>query len=140
MATRESTRTPIEAWSQPTLWGHASRVPGRGWRGGAFPAHLDPPSGEAVGAQAGMDVPSCLLGLRRFRQSLRHKHLAFLPVRDGFQVAPNSAPDKRCASLRGSPSAVPVAIGLVGRVLGRVTVFSRYSADVGLSIGNWGAY
>ena len=27
--------------SQPTLWGHASRVPGRGWRGGCAP--FDPP-------------------------------------------------------------------------------------------------
>ena len=56
MATRESTRTPIEAWSQPTLWGHASRGSPAGAGGGAFPAPLDPPSGEAVGAQAGMDT------------------------------------------------------------------------------------
>ena len=27
--------------SQPTLWGHASRVPGRGWRGACAP--YDPP-------------------------------------------------------------------------------------------------
>ena len=25
--------TPLAVMSQPTLWGHASRVPGRGWRG-----------------------------------------------------------------------------------------------------------
>ena len=25
--------TPLRSGSQPTLWGHASRVPGRGWRG-----------------------------------------------------------------------------------------------------------
>ena len=28
-----SCRTPLRCVSQPTLWGHASRVPGRGWRG-----------------------------------------------------------------------------------------------------------
>ena len=36
--------------------------------------------------------------------------------------------------------AVPVAVGLVGWVLGRVGVFSRYRADIGLSIGNRGSY
>ena len=67
-----------------------------------------------------------------------------VPARSGrFPSCPQFLPPIRCASLRGSPSAVPVAIGPVGRVvgwLGRVTVFSRYSADVGLSIGNRGAY
>ena len=32
--------------SQPTLWGHASRVPGRGWRGGCAPS--DPPNGNGT--------------------------------------------------------------------------------------------
>ena len=49
MATRESTRTPIEAWSQPTLWGHASRVPGRGWRGGRSPPPSTPLRGRRLG-------------------------------------------------------------------------------------------
>ena len=32
--------------SQPTLWGHASRVPGRGWRGAVPP--LTPPNGNGT--------------------------------------------------------------------------------------------
>ena len=30
--------TPLGVMSQPTLWGHASRVPGRGWRGAVPPS------------------------------------------------------------------------------------------------------
>ena len=44
---------------------------------------------------------------RRYRKSLRHKHLAFLPVRDGFQVAPDSAPI-RVASLHWSGRTGPL--------------------------------
>ena len=29
----ETAHDPLAVMSQPTLWGHASRVPGRGWRG-----------------------------------------------------------------------------------------------------------
>ena len=32
---------PLPVMSQPTLWGHASRVPGRGWRG-AVPPSIPP--------------------------------------------------------------------------------------------------
>ena len=35
-------RTPLRRESQPTLWGHASRVPGRSWRGAVPP--LTPPT------------------------------------------------------------------------------------------------
>ena len=35
----------LEVMSQPTLWGHASRVPGRGWRGAVPP--LTPPTATA---------------------------------------------------------------------------------------------
>ncbi len=38
-------RLPV--MSQPTLWGHASRVPGRGWRGVA-PPPFDPPGRPAL--------------------------------------------------------------------------------------------
>ena len=36
---------PLAVMSQPTLWGHASRVPGRGWRGAVPP--LTPPTATA---------------------------------------------------------------------------------------------
>ena len=34
---RELAPDPLSVGSQPTLWGHASRVPGRGWRGWLHP-------------------------------------------------------------------------------------------------------
>ena len=33
---------PLRVLSQPTLWGHASRVPGRGWRGVLRPPSIPP--------------------------------------------------------------------------------------------------
>ena len=75
-----------------------SRYPGRGWRGGAFPrSPLDPP------ACNGHSVPAYLFGPRRSRSIVAAQPFAFLTVRDGFGVAPNSAPDK----VRVSPWLAP---------------------------------
>ena len=40
--------------SQPTLWGHAPRVPGRGWRGACAPS--DPPQRQRHIMGSGRDV------------------------------------------------------------------------------------
>ena len=40
--------------SQPTLWSHASRAPGKGWRGACAPS--DPPNGNGTSWAAGRDV------------------------------------------------------------------------------------
>ena len=40
-------RSTLRCKSQPTLWGHASRIPGRGWRGAVPP--LTPPGGPRSG-------------------------------------------------------------------------------------------
>ena len=42
---RRRTSSPLARESQLTLWGHASRVPGRGWRGAVPP--LTPPTATA---------------------------------------------------------------------------------------------
>ena len=41
----EPAHDPLAVMSEPTLWGHASRVPGRGWRGAVPP--LTPPTATA---------------------------------------------------------------------------------------------
>ena len=54
---------PLRVLSQPTLWGHASRVPGRGWRGAVPP--LTPPNGNGTSwtlDQAGGSSPLRLAG------------------------------------------------------------------------------
>ena len=53
--------------SQPTLWGHASRVPGRGWQGVA-PPPFDPTDARAPAEFAGGGLaprPSCRCVLSR---------------------------------------------------------------------------
>ena len=53
--------------SQPTLWGHASRVPGRGWRGAVPP--LTPPNGTGTSwtlDRAGGSSPLRLAGPSRW--------------------------------------------------------------------------
>ena len=42
----EPAHDPLAVMSQPTLWGHASRVPGRGLAGGCAPS--DPPNGNGT--------------------------------------------------------------------------------------------
>ena len=58
---------PLRCLSQPTLWGHASRVPGRGWQGVA-PPPFDPPGRPRSGGVRGRGLaprPSCRCVLSR---------------------------------------------------------------------------
>ena len=94
---------PIEAWSQPTPWGHASRVPGRGLAGGggAFPAPLDPPSGEAVGAQAGMDTLYHSIYSDPGGPVNRCGTTVCVPARSGrFRSCPQLCPNKESTTFR----------------------------------------
>ena len=92
---------PIEAWSQPTPWGHASRVPGRGWRGGRSPPPSTPPSGEAVGAQAGMDTLYHPIYSDPGGPVNRYGTIVCVFGCSGcFGVAPNSAPIKSALPYR----------------------------------------
>ena len=101
----EAPQIPSERRSLLTDW---SRYPGRGLAGGAFPrSPLDPP------ACNGHSVPAYLFGPRRSRSIVAAQPFAFLTVRDGFGVAPNSAPDK------GARLSVARPLGRVGRPCGR---------------------
>ena len=100
---QELARDPLPVMSQPTLWGHASPVPGRGWRGAVPPLTPRRPSpARRVVARTRMWAAPLATGLRaRAWPCPRARRAAYLALLGGMVLDRDPRPVIDCIAKAG---------------------------------------